>query len=103
MRAIELSEQATLRLHEITEYYLANESKERTLKVLDSFDKAFYHIANRPFGHRRFYSNEFINLDIRIYLHFKIFHIYYVASADTVRIAEIFHLHQDGNKLKLDI
>ena len=37
MRRIELSAQAQMRLEEITEYYIANESAETTIKVLDSF------------------------------------------------------------------
>lgn len=102
MRSIELSAQAEIRLHEITDYYLANENVERTFKVIDSFNEAFLKIATHPFNYRKFNSSEFVNLDIRFYLHYKTYHIYYVISKDTIRIAEIFHLHQDGKKLKLD-
>lgn len=34
MRSIELSAQAEISLHEITDYYLANESVERTFKLI---------------------------------------------------------------------
>lgn len=37
MRSIELSEQAQIRLKEITDYHILHESIERTLKVLNSF------------------------------------------------------------------
>ena len=70
MRSIELSAQAEIRLNEITDYYLANESVERTFKVIDSFNEAFQKIAISPFQQRKFYSSEFINLDIRYYLHY---------------------------------
>ena len=100
---IAISEQAHKRLLEIADYYFINESLERTLKVIDSFEKAFTKIAESHALCRKFYSTEFINLDIRIYVHFKTFHIYFVISEETITIAEIFHLHQDGNKLKLDL
>lgn len=103
MRSIELSAQAEIRLYEITDYYLANESVERTFKVINSFNQAFLKIAASPFNCRKFTSSEFINLDIRFYLHYKTFHIYFVITENTIRIAEIFHLHQDGKKLKLDL
>ncbi len=103
MRSIELSVQAEIRMHEITDYYLANESIERTFKVIDSFNEAFLKIAAHPFNYRKFTSSEFVNLDIRFYLHYKTFHIYYVVTDYIIRIAEIFHLHQAGKKLKLDL
>jgi len=103
VRAIELSLQAEIRLQEITDYYIYNESAERTFKVIASFDHAFIKIASYPFNNKKFHSTEFLNLDVRIYSHFKTYHIYYVVSPTTIRIAEIFHLHKDGNKIKLDL
>ncbi len=75
MRKIELSVQAQKRLHEIMDYYLLNESFERTLKVLDSFDESFLAIAVNPLAYKKFHSAEFINLDIRVYSHFKTYQI----------------------------
>ena len=103
MRSIELSSQAEIRLNEITDYYLANESVERTFKVVNSFNEAFQKIAISPFQHRKFYSSEFVNLDIRYYLHYKAFHIYYIVSNDYIKIVEIFHLSQNKQKIKLDL
>lgn len=103
MRAIELSLQAEIRLQKIIDYYILHESAERTLKVMESFDKAFKKIATSPSANKKFHSKEFLNLDIRIYSHFKTYHIFYVVSPETIRVAEIFHLHQDGNKIKLDL
>jgi plasmid stabilization system protein ParE len=103
VRTIELSTQAETRLQEITDYYLLHESVERTLKVLNSFDAAFVEIGNHPFTCKKFLSNDFINLDIRIYSHFKTFHIYFVEYPEKVRIAEIFHLKQADEKLRLDL
>ena len=90
-------------MNEITDYYLANESVERTFKVIDSFNEAFQKITISPFQYRKFYSSEFVNLDIRYYLHYKAFHIYYIVSKDYIKIVEIFHLSQDNKKIKLDL
>lgn len=103
MRTIEISEQAQKRLTEITDYYLLNESSERTLKVINSFDKAFLEIAANPFAYKKFISTEFVNLDIRIYTHFKTYHIYFVVSAESIRIAEIFHLSQSTDRRLFDL
>jgi plasmid stabilization system protein ParE len=103
MRSLELSLLAEIRLQEIADYYIHHESVERTLKVVESFDQAFTKIASSPFSNKKFHSTEFLNLDIRIYSHFKTYHIYYVVSPETIRIAEIFHLHQEGSKLQLDL
>lgn len=103
MMKIELSAQAQKRLHEIMEYYLLNESYERTLKVLHSFDESFLAIADNPLAYKKFHSPDFINLDIRIYLHFKTYHIYFVIYPESIRIAEIFHLKQNADKRILDV
>jgi plasmid stabilization system protein ParE len=100
---VELSLQAELRLNEIIDYYTANESEERTLKVLASFSESFDKIAQSPSIYKRFHSNTFPNLEIRQFTHYKTYHIYFVILETTIRIAEIFHLHQHSNKLKLDI
>lgn len=103
MRAIEVSEQAQKRLVEIMDYYLLNESTNRTLKVLNSFDEAFLEIAANPFAYKKFISTEFVNLDIRIYTHFKTYHIYFVVSDESIRIAEIFHLSQSVDRRLFDL
>ena len=103
MRIIELSSQAEKRLEEITDYYLLHETIDRTLKVLTSFDTAFIKIRNQPFAFKKFISTEFINLDIRVYSHFKTYHIYFVVYPEKIRIAEIFHLKQASDKLLLDL
>lgn len=103
MRKIELSAQAQKRLDEITDYYLLHESVERTLKVLESFEESFLAIANNPSAYKKFHSTEFINLDIRIYSHFKTYHIYFVLYPGSIKIAEIFHLKQNPDKRILDI
>ena len=103
MRSIELSEQAQLRLKEITDYYILHESIERTLKVLNSFDEAFKTISNNPFIYKKYVSKEFISLDIRIYLHFKTYHIYFIIYPETIKISEIFHLKQNLDKIKIGL
>ncbi|HEX3024096.1 MAG TPA: type II toxin-antitoxin system RelE/ParE family toxin [Chitinophagaceae bacterium] len=103
MRKIELSEQAEKRLSEIMDYYLSRESVERTQKVVESFEASFNKIADNPFVFRKFFSTEFINLDIRICPHFNTYHIYFIVYDDRVRIAEIFHLKQSDEKLMLGL
>ena len=103
MRRIELSAQAQMRLEEITEYYIANESPERTIKVLDSFEESFLKIAEDPHHYKRYHSPEFINLDIRIFSHYKTYHIYFISFEKIIIVAEIFHLSQHSSKLKIDI
>ncbi len=103
MRKIELSAQAQKRLHEIMGYYLLNESIERTLKVLDSFDESFLAIADNPPAYKKYHSAEFINLDITVYLHFKTYHIYFVLYPESIKTAEIFHLKQHTDKRILDV
>jgi plasmid stabilization system protein ParE len=103
MRKIELSQQAQLRLTEITDYYLAHESLERTIKVIEFFETSFTKIAENPFVYRRFLSNEFINIDIRICSHYKTYHIYFIIYPDVIKISEIFHLKQGDDKLKIDL
>ena len=103
MRKIELSDQAQKRLHEITDYYVLNESIERTLKGLNSFNERFLAIANKPYLYKKFHSTDFINLDIRIYSHFKTYHIYFVLYSDYIKIAEIFNLKQNTDKRILDV
>lgn len=103
MRKIELSAQAQKRLHEIMDYYLMNESIERSLKVLDSFEGSFLAIANSPLAYKKFHSAEFINLDIRVYFHFKTYHIYFVLYPESIKIAEIFHLKQNTDNRILDV
>jgi plasmid stabilization system protein ParE len=100
---VELSLQAELRLNEIIDYYTVNESEEKTLKVLASFGASFDKIAQSPRIYKRFHSNTFPNIEIRIFTHNKTYYIYFVVLETTIRIAEIFHLHQHSNKLKLDI
>lgn len=80
MRKVEFSAQAQKRLHEITDYYLLNESVEKTLRVLDSFEESFLAIAYNPSAYKKFHSAEFINLDIRVYTHFKTYHIYFILT-----------------------
>lgn len=103
MRKVELSDQAQKRLHEITDYYLLHESIERTLKVLDSFEESFLTIANNPFAYKKFHSTEFIGLDIRVYSHFKTYHIYFVIYPERIKIAEIFHLKRNTDRKILDV
>jgi plasmid stabilization system protein ParE len=100
---VELTLQSELRLNEIIDYYLVNESEERTLKVLASFVESFDKIALSPRIYKRFHSNTFPDLEIRQFTHYKTYHIYFVVLETTIRIAEIFHLHQHGDKLRLDI
>jgi plasmid stabilization system protein ParE len=57
MSRIELSAQAEIRLHEITEYYLAHESVERTLKVINSFNEVFLKISAQPYNYRKYKSS----------------------------------------------
>jgi plasmid stabilization system protein ParE len=103
MRPVELSQHAQERLTEITDYYLLHESVERTLKVLNSFDEAFNKIRDNPFLYKRYISREFISLDIRIYLHYKTYHIYFVIYPDAIKVAEIFHLKRHPGKLNLKL
>jgi plasmid stabilization system protein ParE len=103
IRKVELSDKAVEKLQQITDYYLFHETSARTLKVLASFDEAFKKIAAKPFNYKKFISAEFINLDIRIYTHFKTYHIYYIVFADKISIAEIFHLKQSDDKLMIGV
>lgn len=103
MRKIELSKQAQFRLKEITDYYILHESPERTLKVLNSFDEAFHIIGNNPFIYRKYTSKQFAGIDIRIYLDFKTYHIYFIIYPDSIKISEIFHLKQKRSKIKIGL
>jgi len=103
MRIIELSQHAQTRLAEITGYYLIHESIERTLKVIDSFEEAFLKICENPFIHKKYISHEFTALDIRIYLHYKTFHIYFVIYPASIKIAEIFHLKRNPGRVDVKL
>jgi len=103
MRPVELSQHGQARLSEITDYYLMHESVERTLKVIDSFNEAFNTIGRTPYHYKKYISHEFINLDIRIYLHHKTFHIYFVIYPDNIKIAEIFHLKRNPGKVEIHL
>ncbi len=103
MRVIELSQHAQERLQEITDYYLLHESVERTLRVINSFDEAFAAISERPLFHKKYISHQFHNLDIRVYLHYKTFHIYFVIYPESIKIAEIFHLKRESGKVELKL
>lgn len=103
MRSIELSDHANKRLNEIIDYYIIRESVERTLKILKSFDISFQKIAANPLANKKFISAKFFNLDIRVYSHYKTYHIYFIVYPDKIVIAEIFHLKQARDKLILDI
>lgn len=76
MYKVELSSQAEIRLSEIIDYYTTYESAERTLKVIESFNNSFNKIAQSPLLHKRFHSETFTNLEVKIYSHFKTYHIY---------------------------
>jgi len=62
---------------------------EKTLRVLGSFEESFLAIAYNPSAYKKFHSAEFINLDIRVYTHFKTYHIYFILYPDSIKIAEI--------------
>ena len=100
---VKLSYQAQLRIAEITDYYLFNESTERTQKVLESFEESFSKIAINHTDCKKYLSEVFSNLNIRIFKHYNTYHIYFMVIDDSIIIAEIFHLKQSGNKLKIDI
>jgi plasmid stabilization system protein ParE len=104
MRTIKLSNQATARLTEISDYYLYKEKNpRRAFKVIQSFDTAFQKIAIDPFRYRKFSARKFKSLDIRQYLHFDTYHIFYLISEDSITILELFHLKQSVKKIQLEI
>lgn len=103
MRNIELSEQAQLRLKEIADYYILHESLERTIKVLNSFEDAFTIISNNPFLYKKYHSKEFIGVDIRIYIHFQTYPIYYIIYPESIKISEIFHMKQHPGRIKIGL
>jgi plasmid stabilization system protein ParE len=104
MKTIKLSNQAISRLTEISDYYRSKEkSPQRAIKVIQSFDTSFQQIANDPYRYRKFLSNKYKTLDIRQYLHFKTYHIYYLIKVDNIIILEIFHLKQNATKINLSL
>ncbi len=62
---IELSDNAQLRMAEITEYYLLNESIERTVKIIYSFDTCFGRIADNPYQYKKYIP---LNLSMQMYV-----------------------------------
>jgi plasmid stabilization system protein ParE len=100
MLKVILTEKAEKSLEEITDFYLAEYSQERTLKVVDSIEDAFEKIATYPNHFPLCFDIKMPSENIRQMILHNTFKIIYRIKNDRIEILEIFHGSRNNNLLK---
>ncbi len=100
MLQIVVTERAELSLNEIIDFYLIEYTVERTQKVVNSIDEAFFMISKSPLHYPVCFDVKVPQENLRQFILHNTFKIIYRIQSESVEIIEIFHGKRNPDEIK---